>query len=114
MCVIVVSHTGPIPEGEKAVNAVRAALPKPIIDWAQPMPYMALQTMFDALLPNGLQSYWKGDFVKELPDAAIDAHAAFAAKTPSVLSAMHLYPVDGAVHRQNREATAWGYRDAAW
>jgi FAD/FMN-containing dehydrogenase len=114
VCVIVVSHTGPIPEGENAVNAVRAALPKPIIDWAQPMPYTALQTMFDALLPKGLQSYWKGDFVKELPDAAIDAHAAFAAKSPSVLSAMHLYPVDGAVHRQNREATAWGYRDAAW
>ena len=27
---------------------------------------------------------------------------------------MHLYPVDGAVHRQNKDAAAWGYRDAAW
>jgi FAD/FMN-containing dehydrogenase len=114
MCVIVVSHSGPIAEGEKAVNAVRAALPKPIIDWAQPMPYTAIQTLFDALLPKGLQWYWKGDFVKELPDAAIEAHLAHAAKLPSVLSGMHLYPVDGAVHRQDRDATAWGYRDAAW
>ena len=114
MCVLLVSHNGPTAEGEKAVNAVRAALPKPIIDWAGPMPYTALQSMFDGLYPKGLQWYWKGDFVKTLPDAAIDAHLAHAAKLPSVLSAMHLYPIDGAVHRQKKDATAWGYRDAAW
>jgi hypothetical protein len=59
---------------------IRAALPKPIIDWAGPMPYPALQSMFDGLYPKGLQWYWKGDFVKTLPDAAIDAHLAQAAK----------------------------------
>ena len=101
-------------EGEKAVNAVRAALPKPIIDWAQPMPYTAMQTLFDPLYPKGLQWYWKGDFVKTLPDAAIDAHLAHAAKLPTELSGMHLYPIDGAVQRRKRDATAWGYRDAAW
>ena len=114
ICVLVVSHNGPLAEGEKAVNAVRAALPKPIIDWAQPMPYSVIQTLFDPLLPKGLQWYWKGDFVNDLPDAAIDAYVAHAEKIPSVLSGMHLYPVDGAVHRRKRDATAWGYRDAAW
>ena len=114
MCVLLVSHNGPIPEGEKAVSALRAALPKPIIDWAQPMPYATLQAIFDPLYPKGLQWYWKGDFVKNLPDAAIDAHMAGAGKLASVLSGMHLYPVDGAVHRQKGDATAWGYRDVAW
>ncbi len=114
MCILVVSHNGPLPEGEKAVNAVRAALPKPIIDWAQPMPYTMIQTLFDPLLPKGLQWYWKGDFVKELPDAAIDAYVANAAKFPSLLSGMHLYPIDGAVHRQTKDSAAWGYRDATW
>ena len=112
MCVLLVSHPGP--DGEKAVNAIRAELPKPIIDWAQPMPYPMLQTMFDPLYPTGLQWYWKGDFVKDLPDAAIDAHIAHAAKVPSPISGMHLYPVDGAVHRKQRDETAWGYRDATW
>ena len=112
MCVLLVSHPGP--DGEKAVNAIRAELPKPIIDWAQPMPYPMLQTMFDPLYPKGLQWYWKGDFVKDLPDAAIDAHIAHAAKMPSPISGMHLYPVDGAVHRKQRDETAWGYRDATW
>jgi FAD/FMN-containing dehydrogenase len=114
MCVLVALYNGPLPEGEKAANEIRAALPKPIIDWAQPMPYTVIQTLFDPLLPKGLQWYWKGDFVKELPDAAIDAHLANAAKLPSELSGMHLYPIDGAVHRQTKDATAWGYRDAAW
>jgi len=112
MCALLVSHPGP--DGEKAVNAIRAELPKPIIDWAQPMPYTALQAMFDPLYPKGLQWYWKGDFVKNLPDAAIEAHIAHAAKLPNPLSGMHLYPVDGAVHRKQRNETAWGYRDATW
>jgi hypothetical protein len=66
MCVLLVSHPGP--DGEKAVSAIRAELPTPIIDWAQPMPNPMLQTMFDPLYPKGLQWYWKGDFVKDLPD----------------------------------------------
>jgi hypothetical protein len=27
---------------------------------------------------------------------------------------VHLYPVDGAVHRKEKGSSAWGYRDAAW
>jgi FAD/FMN-containing dehydrogenase len=114
VCVLLVSHNGPTAEAEKAVNAVRAALPKPIIDWAQPMPYPALQSLFDALYPKGLQWYWKGDFVRTLPDEAIETHIAHAAKLPTVFSGMHLYPIDAAVHRRKRDATAWSFRDATW
>ncbi len=114
MCALLVSHNGPIAEGEKAVNAIRAALPKPIIDWAGPMPYTALQSLFDGLYPKGLQMYWKGDFVKTLPDAAIDAHIAQAGKLPGPVSLMHLYPIDGAVHRKKPDASAWNCRDATW
>ncbi len=114
MCALVVSHNGSAADGEKAVNAIRSALPPPIIDWAGPTPYPALQTLFDGLLPKGLQWYWKGDFVKTLPDEAIDAHIANAAKMKSDLSGMHLYPIDGAVHRPRKHATAWNCRDATW
>lgn len=114
ICVLLVSHNGPAADGEKAVNAVRAALPKPIIDFAGPIPYPALQGMFDGLYPKGLQWYWKGDFVKTLPDSAIDAHIEHAAKVPSEASCMHLYPIDGAVHRKAKDETAWNCRDATW
>jgi FAD/FMN-containing dehydrogenase len=112
MCVLLTAHNGP--DGEAAVNAVRAALPTPLIDWAGPIPYPALQAMFDAFYPKGLQWYWKGDFVKSLPDEAIDKHLAFAAKLPSEVSAMHLYPIDGAVHDKQGGDTAFGARDATW
>jgi hypothetical protein len=78
------------------------------------MPFPALQGLFDPLLPRGLLWYWKGNFVKELSDQAIDTHLEWAAKAPSELSLAHLYPIDGAVHRVGRNETAWGFRDATW
>ena len=81
--------------------------------WAT-MPFPAMQALFDPFFPKGLQWYWKGDFVKSLPDEAIDTHIAQAAKAPSELSLMHLYPIDGAVRRVAKDATAWSARDATW
>ncbi|MDB5542054.1 MAG: FAD/FMN-dependent dehydrogenase [Devosia sp.] len=112
MCVLLTAHNGD--NAEAAVNAVRAALPTPIIDWAGPIAYPVLQSMFDALYPTGLQWYWKGDFVQTLPDAAIEAHLEHVASAPSPISAMHLYPIDGAVHNRASGDTAWNYRDARW
>jgi len=113
-CALVISHNGPPAEAEKAVNDVRATLPKAIIDWVQPISYAVLQTLFDGLYPKGLHWYWKGDFVRTLPDAAIEAHLAYAATLPSAFSGMHLYPIDGAVHRPRQDAAAWNFRDATW
>ena len=61
-----------------------------------------------------MQWYWKGDFVKTLTDEAIDTHIAQAAKAPSAMCLMHLYPIDGAVRRVAKDATAWPQRDATW
>ena len=52
MRALLVPHNGPIAEGEMAVNAIRAALPKPIIDWTGTMPYTALQSLFDGSTPR--------------------------------------------------------------
>jgi hypothetical protein len=89
-------------------------VPPPIFNWMGEMPFPAMQALFDPFFPKGLQWYWKGDFVKSLPDEAIDTHIAQAAQAPSELSLMHLYPIDGAVNRVPKEATAWNARDARW
>ena len=52
--------------------------------------------------------------VTSLPDEAIETHIAHMAKAPTDLSLMHLYPIDGAVHRVAADATAWNVRDASW
>jgi hypothetical protein len=107
-------HNGSAADGEAAFAPARKELPKAMLDWVQPMPFPTLQSLFDPLLPKGLQWYWKGAYVKELPDKAIDAHLAYIAEAPSDLSLMHLYPIDGAVHRVGSADTAWNCRDATW
>lgn len=114
ICALISCHAGVPGEGEALMKQVRSELPAPILDWMSAMPFPQLQSMFDPLLPKGLQWYWKGDFVRELTDAAIDVHLRFAAEAPTELSLMHLYPIDGAVHRVASAATAWACRDARW
>jgi hypothetical protein len=107
-------YNGAAADGEKAIAPIRQELPKAILDWVGPMPFPAIQSLFDPLLPKGLQWYWKGAYVKELPDKAIDVHVEYAMEAPSELSLMHLYPIDGAVHRVGKAETAWSCRDATW
>ncbi|MPY97733.1 MAG: FAD-binding protein [Actinophytocola sp.] len=114
ICALICCYNGPADEAEAAMRPIRTELPTPILDGVTDMPFPALQSLFDPLLPSGLQWYWKGDFVRELPDGAIDTHIEHAAKAPSELSLMHLYPIDGAVHRVGRDESAWHYRDATW
>ena len=113
-CAVISSYNGPAEEGEKVMAQLLRSVPKPIFNWMGAMPFPAMQTLFDPFFPKGLQWYWKGDFVKSLPDEAIDTHIAQAAKAPSGLSLMHLYPIDGAVHRVPKDATAWTAREATW
>jgi FAD/FMN-containing dehydrogenase len=114
MCLLMSCYDGPEEQARKALAPLLDALPDPWFNWMGMMPYPAVQSMFDGLYPKGMQWYWRGDFVRTLPDAAIDAHLEQAAKTPSELSLMHLYPIDGAVHRMGKHETAWNCRDATW
>ncbi|HVJ57270.1 MAG TPA: BBE domain-containing protein [Terrimicrobiaceae bacterium] len=113
-CALVSCYNGSAELGEKAMAPILKDLPPPMFNWMGVMPFPSLQGMFDPFLPKGLQWYWKGDYVKALPDEAIDAHIAQAANTPSELSLMHLYPIDGAVHDIGKDETAWSARDATW
>jgi FAD/FMN-containing dehydrogenase len=114
ICALISCFNGPEADGVAALADARKSLPKPLLDGMGTMPFPALQGLFDPLLPKGLQWYWKGDFVKELPDAAIDAHLEHGMRLPEGLSLMHLYPIDGAVHDVASDAMAWSCRDATW
>jgi FAD/FMN-containing dehydrogenase len=113
-CAVISSYNGPAAEGQKAMAPLVESVPAPIFNWMGEMPFPAIQALFDPFFPKGLQWYWKGDFVKSLPDEAIETHIAQAAQAPSELSLMHLYPIDGAVHRVPKDATAWSAREATW
>ena len=87
---------------------------KPDFEFLGTMPHPMLQSMFDPLLPSGMQWYWKADFMNELPDEAIDIHLKYAHELPTLLSLMHMYPVNGAAAKPGKKDTAWSYRDATW
>jgi FAD/FMN-containing dehydrogenase len=103
--------SGPVEEGEKALKPLRDVAPT-VAEMVGPMPYPALNSAFDPLLPPGLQHYWKANFVTELTDDAITAHLEHGPKLPAVNSTMHIYPINGACHRVAPDATAFAYRDA--
>ena len=85
---------------------------KPVAEHVGRMPYPALNSAFDGLLPAGLQHYWKAAFQPELTDGAIATHLEHGPKVPAMESTMHLYPIDGAVHDVAVDATAFAYRGA--
>lgn len=113
MCAIVWCYTGPLKKAEKVFKPIRK-FKTPALDLAGPIPHPALQSMFDGLYPAGMQWYWKADFVRTLPDEAIEQHLKYAATLPTLQSTMHLYPINGAASRVKRGATAWWHRDATW
>jgi len=86
------------------------AWPKPLLRGLGPMPFPVLQSLFDGLFVPGLQWYWKADFVDHLSDAAIAEHVKHGSQLPSMFSTMHLYPINGAVHRKKAGDTAFSYR----
>ena len=113
MCGIVWCYTGNEENANKIFSVVRK-FKRPAIDFVGPIAFPALQTLFDPLYPAGMQWYWKGDFVNELTDKAIDLHIQHAKQMPTWLSTMHLYPVNGAVSRVKDGDTAWAHRGATW
>ncbi|MGA3108540.1 MAG: FAD-binding oxidoreductase [Candidatus Bathyarchaeia archaeon] len=112
-CAIVVCWTGPTDQATKAFAPFRDAA-RVVAEFVGPMPYPAMNSLFDGLVPPGLQHYWKAVYVRNLTDGAIDAHMKFGPKVPVVNSTVHIYPINGAVHDVAPEATAFGHRDAKY
>jgi FAD/FMN-containing dehydrogenase len=114
VCGVVWCYVGAAEDAAAAMAPMLDALPEPLLHGPAPMPYADLQGAFDGVYPAGHQWYWRADFVNEIPDEAVQAHARFGAEMPTWQSTMHLYPIDGAAHDVASSDTPWSYRDAKW
>ncbi|HEX4563460.1 MAG TPA: FAD-binding oxidoreductase [Solirubrobacteraceae bacterium] len=114
VCGVVWCYTGPEEQAVKAMAPLLDSVPEPLMHGVQAMPHAMLQGAFDGLYPRGDLWYWRADFVNEIPDEAVDLHAQFGSRLPSMKSTMHMYPIDGAAHDVAPEDSAWSYRDATW
>jgi hypothetical protein len=112
VCGVLWCYSGP--DEDPACLREARAFGRPLLDGVQRMPLPALQSAFDGVYPPGDQWYWRGDYVKSIPDEAIEQHVEHGAAMPTWKCTMHLYPVDGAASRVPGEATPWAHRDAKW
>jgi len=108
---VVSCWTGSPHDGEKVLQGFRDVA-NPVAEHVGLMPYPALNSSFDALVPPGLQHYWKAAFVRDVTAEAIRTHLEHGSRVPVVNSTAHLYPINGACHDVAAGETAFGHRDA--
>ena len=107
---LLVCYNGPIEQGEALLRPLRERT-NPMADLVAPITYEQQQTLLDDGFPFGLQNYWKSEFLKRLPDEAIDVLVEQFSAVPSPLSALVLEQFGGAYRRVGADETAFVHRD---
>jgi FAD binding domain/Berberine and berberine like len=113
VCAVVWCYLGKEETAGRVLRPVRG-FGHPLFDHVGPVPFPALQSLFDPLLPTGLQWYWKADFIRKIPEEAVRLHVQHGSDLPTALSTTHFYPINGSVHRVKTEDTAWAFRDVTF
>jgi FAD/FMN-containing dehydrogenase len=105
-------YAGSPDEGAEVVRPLKQ-FGRPIVDLLEPMPYTALQSMFDPLVPHGWHRYWKSVELPPLTDDAIDTLVDHTWRITSPRSYTISFQLGGALARVAEDATAFSQRDAA-
>lgn len=111
MVAIPMCYAGPPDNGPSVARPLRD-FQAAAVDAVGPMPYLALQGMFDAGAPKGLLAYWKTEYLQALSPAAIDTVIEQAGRMTSPLTQVHIHHLGGAVSRAPAGSTALSYRGA--
>ncbi|MGH3603876.1 MAG: FAD-binding oxidoreductase [Pseudonocardiaceae bacterium] len=99
---------GSADEHAQAVAPIRAACP-PLFEFITPIPYTALQQLFDDNpFPWGIRAYEKALYLDELSDEAINVLVERATDRTSPMSFMPIFRLDGAFTRVGEQDTAFG------
>jgi FAD/FMN-containing dehydrogenase len=101
-------------QGRRLLPALRAGGP-PLAERVQELSYLELQRLEDEQQRHRLRRYWKGHFLRELADGAIDAFLARGGGDdgdPAMLPAGSLQSYGGAVAEVADADTAFSHRDA--
>jgi FAD/FMN-containing dehydrogenase len=112
---IAVMYVGDPEEGMTVVRPLRDL--GPAVDHVQPMPYTAFQAALDPLAPHGMRSYWRGEYMSHLPDAAIDTfleHAPTLTAAAAPLSQAVIFRIGQAVTAVAEDATAFSHRESTY
>jgi len=106
-------HAGPLEQAERALKPLRNAIP-PLEDRIRAIPYVELQRAGDATFPRGDRFFWKAQFLRTIPEAAIETLIDIYPAAPSPRSLFVFQQVGGAIARAPAEQSAYANRDAAF
>ncbi|GAA2257751.1 FAD-binding oxidoreductase [Actinomadura luteofluorescens] len=101
--------------GEEAMRPLRDL--RPVVDLLAPMPYLDFQAIIDPIAPPGFRGYWRGEYMRELGDDAVDtflSHAGGMAGRGAPMSQMVVFRIGQGVAKVPDEATAFSHRDARY
>ena len=99
--------------GERMVAPLRR-LGTVLMDQVGPMPYTAVQTMFNQAAVPGRRFYMRSNYVEAFADQFVDALTSGYARSPSPLTAVVIVSMGGAVGRVAPDATAYCHRHAPY
>lgn len=110
--ILIPTYVGDIAAGREALKPLRG-FGDPIADAVEPMPYTALQQMFDERWAEGLRYYWKSHFFDYLSDEAIDTIVEYCDSSAPFMSVFTDGWLSGAITEVEADATAFPHRDKA-
>lgn len=103
---------GPVEQGEQVLRPLRE-LDEPLLDMSSPIPYSALQQLFDPFFPKSeFLHYWKALYLDGLSTEVIDQILAKSRQRPSRRSMLSVWAVAGAMARVPADETPLGKRAA--
>lgn len=95
---VVLCQSGALEHGERVLAPLLKFGPLAITT-VQAMPYTAVQQLIDEANPEGMQDYWSGNSLAELPDEAVDVLTGLATQPVSPLTQIILVAGGGAIAR---------------
>ena len=107
---IVPCYIGSLAEGERLLAPLRR-FGSPVADTVAPLPYVAMQQIFDPAFPPGRLNYWKSALAGRLTDELIEASVEHARKVPSPHTPILFIEMHGAYRRVGKTDTAYYHRD---
>ncbi|MEU6180423.1 FAD-binding oxidoreductase [Streptomyces coeruleorubidus] len=106
---LLVCHSGANAEADLAPLR---ALGEPIFNLIGAKPYVAQQSMIDAMEPKGLNQYWKAEFLPGLPGEYLPTFRDAALEVASPLSFSVIFHLAGALNEPDGDGGAVGNREA--
>jgi FAD/FMN-containing dehydrogenase len=94
-------------EHARVIAPVRETLP-PLVELVTPMPYAALQQMFDDSAAWGVHGYEKAVYLDAITDEVIEVMADFVPRKTSPLTFVPIFNLSGAFSRVGEDDTAFG------